>query len=166
MENICNICKTKLSGEIYSSGEDILCSTCKQIVKINGKKSDFNATNVKKALKEASFIDQNGEHHFLCCYTGIPCKIETGAKYDSASLSNAFDLTFDHLEPSYGYGIKGEELAVCLNVINQIKSNIPATIFKDVIIVLGKYFEKSDSADYSPEFEKEFRDILHKRIDQ
>lgn len=166
MENVCDICKTKFSEEIPSSGDDILCSTCKQIVKINGKKSDFNNTNVKKALKEASFIDQNGEHHFLCYYTGIPCKIETGAKFDNASLSNAFDLTFDHLEPSYGFGLKGEEIAVCLNVINQIKSNIPATIFKDVIIVLGKRFESSDSSNYSPEFENEFRNVLHKRFDQ
>ncbi|MEA1985750.1 MAG: hypothetical protein U9N13_08905 [Euryarchaeota archaeon] len=166
MENVCDICKTKFSEDIPLSGDDVLCSTCKQIVKINGQKKNINATEVKKALKAASFVDNNGEHHFLCYYTGIPCEIETGAIYDNASLSNAFDLTFDHLEPSYGHGIKGKELAVCLNVINQIKGNIPATNFKNVIIILGKHFASSDYSNYSPKFGKQFRDVLHKGFDQ
>ena len=165
MGNICCICKTKFSEEIPPSGNDILCLTCKQIVKINGDKSDFNATEVKKALNKASFIDKSGEHHFLCYYTGITCIINTGDKPDNSSLSNAFDLTFDHLEPSNSNGSKGKELVICLNIINQIKSNIPATIFKDVIIVLGKKFENSNYSNYSPEFENEFRNILDKRFD-
>lgn len=164
MNNICDICNTNFSEEISLSGDDILCSTCKKIVETNGKKSNFNKTEVKKALKKASYNAENGEHHFLCHYTGIPCYIETETKSNDGPL-NPFDLTFDHLEPSYGYGLKGEELAVSLHIINQIKSNISTKIFKDVIMVLGKRFESSDSSDYSPEFHEEFLHILLKEFE-
>lgn len=165
MENTCDICNTKFSKKVDPSGNDILCSTCKEIVITNAKKSGFNATEVKKALKEASFTDKCGKHHFLCHYTGIPCDIETETKSNEGSLS-PFDLTFDHLEPSYDFGLKGEELAVSLHIINQIKSNISAKIFKDVIIVLGKRFESSESSNYSLEFHKEFINVLKNEFEQ
>lgn len=161
MENLCSICGTSFSEIIATSGSDVLCKICKQIVNVNKKKSNSNAEEVKKALKKASFVDTEGKHHFLCYYTGISCNVETGFKPDNSGLNHAFDLTFDHLDPSSGYGIKGEDLAVCLNIVNQIKSNIPASIFKDFIILLAKKFEQDNSSEYDPDFKSQLSDLLH-----
>ncbi len=161
MIKTCNICKLSFSEEIPPSGEDILCATCKEIVRIN-KKKGFSATEVKKALSRASYIDADGNSHFLCHYTGVPCDIDLGAKFDSNSLWHAFDLSFDHLEPSKGYGTKGKEIVVCLNIVNQVKSNIPASIFKEFIILLAKKLEQQGSFEYDPAFKSELLNLLYK----
>ena len=156
MENICDICGTKFSEHIYPSGDDNLCKLCKEIVEYT--KKNFNATQVKAALKNAvRFEKENNYRSFLCHYTGIPCNINPGYKDDNSSLEKAFDLTFDHKEPSIG-GIKGNELVVCLNIINQVKSNIPAEIFKDFIILLADRFK--DNID-SNEFKRELKILLN-----
>lgn len=143
MENICDICGSSFSDIKGTSGDDILCKTCKEIVKNNAKKKNLNATQVKAALKNAVFFNKEKDHrYFLCHYTGIPCNINPGFKNDNSSLQKAFDLTFDHKEPSIG-GTKGEELVVCLNIINQVKSNIPSEIFKDFIILLADRFKNN-----------------------
>lgn len=156
MENICDICGYSFSDFIYPSGEDILCKTCKEIVTNNATKKNFNATQVKAALKNAVHIENN-DRYFLCHYTEIPCNKNPGFKDDNSSLENAFDLTFDHKEPSIG-GIKGNELVVCLNIINQVKSNIPAEIFKDFIILLADRFK--DNID-STELKNELKMLLN-----
>ena len=154
MENICDICGYSFSDFIYPSGEDILCKTCKEIVTNNATKKNFNATQVKVALKNAvRFEKENNYRAFRCYYTGITCNINPGFKNDNSSLEKAFDLTFDHKEPSNG-GIKGDELVVCLNIINQVKSNIPAEIFKDFIILLANRFK--DNID-STELERKLK---------
>ncbi|MCQ6963680.1 hypothetical protein [Methanolobus chelungpuianus] len=163
MEKPCSICGVSFSEELPKSGDDILCRRCKEIVDLNKKKKNFNSREVKKALKKASFIDPTGNHHFLCYYTGVPCDVETGFKSDNSGLWHAFDLTFDHLNPSYGYGIKGEELAVCLNIVNQIKSNIPASVFKEFLILLAKKFEQENSSKYDPDFKHQLSDLLYAR---
>ena len=161
MENICYICGTSFSGQLNPSGEDILCKSCKEIVKLNAKKKDYNATQVKVALKNAvHFEKKDGHRYFLCYYTGIPCDINPGSKDDSSSIKNAFNLTFDHKEPSIG-GVKGEELVVCLNIINQVKSNISADVFKDFIILLADRFNNNiDSKKLETELKKLFLIIL------
>ena len=157
MENICNICGSSFLDNTYPSGEDILCKTCKKIVTINANKKNFNATQVKAALKNAVYFEEENNHrYFLCHYTGIPCNVNPGFKNDNSSLQKAFDLTFDHKEPSFG-GMKGEELVVCLNIINQVKSNIPAEIFKDFIILLADRFKNNiDSTELERELKKLF----------
>ena len=157
MENICDICGSSFLDNTYPSGEDILCKTCKEIVKNNATKKNFNATQVKVALKNAVYFEKENDHrHFLCHYTGIPCNVNPGFKNDNSSLQKAFDLTFDHKEPSFG-GMKGEELVVCLNIINQVKSNIPAEIFKDFIILLADRFKNNiDSTELERELKKLF----------
>ena len=160
MEKSCDICRSSFSNSIHPSGKDILCETCKELVIINAKKKNFNATQVKEALKNAVCIDkENGHIDFLCYYTGIPCEINPGFKFGNSSLDYAFDLTFDHKEPSPGYGMKGEELVVCLNIINQIKSNIPHQIFKEFIILLADSFKKNiNSTELKKELKKLIRD--------
>ena len=155
MGNICDICGSVFLDNTYPSGEDILCKTCKEIVKNNAKKKNFNATQVKVALKNAVYFDKENDHiDFLCHYTKIPCNINLGFKNDNSSLQNAFDLTFDHKEPSIE-GMKGEELVVCLNIINQVKSNISAKIFKKFIILLADRFENNiDSTELENELKK------------
>jgi len=157
MENICDICGSSFLDNTYPSGEDILCKTCKEIVKNNATKKNFNATQVKVALKNAVYFEKENDYrHFLCHYTGIPCNVNPGFKNDNSSLQKAFDLTFDHKEPSFG-GMKGEELVVCLNIINQVKSNIPAEIFKDFIILLADRFKNNiDSTELERELKKLF----------
>ena len=157
MENICDICGSSFLDYTYPSGEDILCKTCKEIVKNNAKKKNFNATQVKTALKNAVYFDkENDQRYFLCHYTGIPCNINPGFKNDNSSLQKAFDLTFDHKEPSIG-GMKGEELVVCLNIINQVKSNISDEIFIDFIILLADRFKNNiDSTELERELKKLF----------
>ena len=157
MENICDICGSSFSDYTYPSGEDILCKTCKEIVKNNAKKKNFNATQVKTALKNAVYFEkENDQRYFLCHYTGIPCNINPGFKNDNSSLQKAFDLTFDHKEPSIG-GMKGEELVVCLNIINQVKSNISDEIFIDFIILLADRFKNNiDSTELERELKKLF----------
>ena len=158
MKKNCDICNVSFSNSIYHSGEDVLCGTCKELVTINAKKKNFNATQVKEALKNAVYIDKDNNHiDFLCYYTGIPCEINPGYKFGNNSLHYAFNLTFDHKDPSSGYGMKGEKLVVCLNIINQIKSNIPERIFKDVIILLADCFKKNIN---STEFEDELKKLI------
>ena len=143
MGNICGICGTRFLDNIYPSGEDILCKICKEIVIKNATKKNFNATQVKAALKNAVYFEKENDcRYFLCYYTGIPCDVNPGFKNDNSSLQKAFDLTFDHKEPSIG-GMKGEELVVCLNIINQVKSNISAEIFKEFIILLADRFKNN-----------------------
>ncbi|MBU4077760.1 MAG: hypothetical protein KKI06_13845 [Euryarchaeota archaeon] len=160
MEKHCDICRTSFSDPTNPSGEDILCKTCKEIVKNNAKKKNSNAKQVKEALKNAVYFDKEKEQiYFLCYYTGIPCNINPGFKSDSSSLEYAFDLTFDHKDPSIGYEAKGEELVVCLNIINQVKSNIPANIFKEFIILLADRFKnKSSSIELEIELKRLFGD--------
>lgn len=146
-ENKCNICGDTLSEPIQTSGPDFLCIRCKKIIDLNKKKKKFNATAVKNALKKAAHFHNNGDFvSFNCFYTEIPCKINPGFKQKNISLDNAFDLTFDHKNPTDGN--KGEELVVCLNVINQMKSNIPCDNFKDFIKILANYFEGKIERDF------------------
>jgi hypothetical protein len=155
-EDFCRICNIKLTeNDCYR------CSTCNQLISINKKKKNFNSGSVQKALKDSAYINPDGERFYLCYYTGIPCSVKEKSKYDSSSLSNAFDLTFDHLYPSSKYYVDSDGLVVCLNIINQIKSNIPDSIFKDVIISLGEHFKEATPSKYTPEFERQFKGILN-----
>lgn len=124
----------------------ILCNSCKEIVDLNKGKDECNATEVKIALIRAARFDKESKKFisFNCFYTDIPCKINLGFKGNSSSLSNAFDFSLDHKNPTAGD--KGEELVVCLKIINQMKSNVPSDKFKELVKSLAKRFEdKIDS---------------------
>lgn len=154
-ENKCNICGDSIQEPIQISGDDFLCKRCKEIVDLNKKKKNFNAKAVKNALKEA--VRNNGDFvSFNCFYTGIPCKINSGFKQKNISLDNAFDLTFDHKNPTDGN--KSKELVVCLNIINQMKSNIPSDNFKDIIKILANYFEGEIESNL---LEEKLKEILY-----
>ena len=155
MEKICDICQILFSEPIPPSGSDVLCNSCKEIVDLNKGKEGCNATEVKNALKTAARFDEESKKFisFNCFYTDIPCKINLGFKGNSSSLSNAFDFSLDHPTDSD----KGEELVVCLKIINQMKSNVPSDKFKELVKSLAKCFEEKID---SKTLEKEIKKII------
>jgi hypothetical protein len=141
IEKKCDICKRPSSAHIPKSGLDTLCNSCKDIIDINKTKKGYGSIRVKNALRRAVRFDEKSKEFisFNCFYSDIPCDVKYGFKENSNSLSNAFDLTFDHKNPT---DKKSDELVVCLQLINQMKSNIPSDNFKELIKVLAKRFEE------------------------
>ncbi|MCZ7380080.1 MAG: hypothetical protein O8C64_00675 [Candidatus Methanoperedens sp.] len=155
MEQKCAICQRVFSEPIPPSGSDVLCNSCKEIVDLNKDKDECNATEVKNALIRAVRFDKESKKFisFNCFYTDIPCKINLGFKENNNSLSNAFNFSLDHKNPTEGD--KGEELVVCLKIINQMKSNVPSDKFKEIVKSLAKSFEeKIDSKTLENELKK------------
>jgi hypothetical protein len=69
-------------------------------------------------------------------------------------LEDALILTIDHVNPK---DKKNSDLVVSLNLINQMKSELPRDKFEKIVISLGKYFdEKIEQGN----FENQFKQLL------
>lgn len=112
---------------------------------------------MRKALKDSFvFVDEYGNRYFRCHYTGIVSRFDRSFKLNNSSLKRAFDLTFDHVDPTFDS--KKGTVVVCLNIINQMKSNMTFYDFKSLIIVLANYFTE-DSKENSKKVEDAIRTI-------
>ncbi|MEA2033565.1 MAG: hypothetical protein U9N41_08290 [Euryarchaeota archaeon] len=110
---------------------------------------------VRKALKKAySHKDkEKKESCFKCFYTGITSKFNPENKVVIDPLEDALVLTIDHENPEDPTSC----LVVSLYLINQIKSKLPPDKFKQIVIALGKYFNKEIEQE---DFENKFKQLF------
>lgn len=134
------------------------CEKCQAIInrlkdrKHRGKR--YGARNVRKALKNAEPLidEESGDVKFKCHYTKIYGKFNPTAKSGLDPMKDASVLTIDHENPD-DLG----SLVVSLNIVNEMKHNIPRDKFEEIITALGKYFGKEMS---QKEFEEQFKKLV------
>ncbi len=130
---ICDICEEEHSEETLS------CSVCQKVVGKYQNDPDYPMEEVRKALHDAFYRKEKEENvnYFRCAYTGMIGRFHTGSETLGTS-KHALILNLDHVNP------KGEELAVSLNIINKMKTDVPYEDFKKLVITLGEYFKEKN----------------------
>lgn len=68
-------------------------------------------------------------------------------------MKHALVLTIDHENP----GDPDSRLVVSLYLINQMKNKLPKDKFKEIVIALGKYFNKEIEQE---DFENKFKQLF------
>jgi hypothetical protein len=147
--NECDIC-----GEEHFL-ETLSCEACNKVVSKYQNDTRYSMKEVRKALKKAySHKDkEKKESCFKCFYTGITSKFNPTTEASLDPLKDALVLTIDHENPEDS----NSRLVVSLYLINQMKNNLPKDKFKEIVIALGKCFNK----EIEPEdFENEFKQLL------
>jgi len=144
--NKCDICGNEHSESTKS------CAPCQKII---SKHNDLTISKLRDALRAACDKEKSkgDERYFKCFYTGITCKFNPTTEAGLDPLIHALVLTIDHENP----GDPNSRLVVSLNLINQMKHNLPKDKFKEIVIALGKYFNKEIEQE---DFENKFKQLF------
>ena len=145
--NKCDIC----GNEHYESTKS--CAPCQKIISKHYKK--LTTSKLRDALSTACDKEKSkgDERYFKCCYTGITSKFNPTTEAGLDPLKDALVLTIDHENPGY----PNSRLVVSLNLINQMKHNLPKDKFEGIVIALGKYFDKEIEQE---DFENKFKQLF------
>ncbi len=131
----CDICEEEHSEPTKS------CRACHAIIDKGTYKNKYTTGEVRKALKNAYSCTKEGVPFFKCDYTGIESHFNI-TKDSIDPIDDAMILTLDH--KNRGLNSNRGEVAVCLNIINQIKGEIPFNCFKDFITILAECLENKN----------------------
>lgn len=143
----CDICSNEHSESTIS------CAPCQKIISKHDKK--LTTSKLRDALSAACDKEKSkgDERYFKCFYTGITSKFNPTTEAGLDPLKDALVLTIDHENPEDSNSC----LVVSLNLINQMKSKLPPDKFKEIVIALGKYFNKEIKQE---DFENKFKQLF------
>ena len=141
----CDICDNEHSESTKS------CAPCQKII---SKHKNFTASKLRDALRAACDKEKSkgDERYFKCFYTGITSKFNPTTEAGLDPWNDALVLTIDHENPD-----PNSRLVVSLNLINQMKHNLPKDKFKEIVIALGKHFRGDTKQE---DFENTFKNML------
>ena len=143
----CDICSNEHSESTIS------CAPCQKIISKHDKK--LTTSKLRDVLSAACDKEKSkgDERYFKYFYTGITSKFNPTTEAGLDPLIHALVLTIDHENPED----PNSRLVVSLNLINQMKSKLPPDKFKEIVIALGKYFNKEIKQEY---FENKFKQLF------
>ena len=143
----CDICSNEHSESTIS------CAPCQKIISKHDKK--LTTSKLRDALSAACDKEKSkgDERYFKCFYTGITSKFNPTTEAGLDPLKDALVLTIDHENPEDSNSC----LVVSLNLINKMKSKLPPDKFKEIVIALGKYFNKEIKQE---DFENKFKQLF------
>jgi len=142
----CDICGNEHSESTISF------APCQKII---SKHNKLTTSKLRDALSAACDKEKSkgDERYFKCFYTGITSKFNPTTEAGLDPLIHALVLTIDHENPED----PNSRLVVSLNLINLMKSKLPPDKFKQIVIALGKYFNKEIEQE---DFENKFKQLF------
>jgi hypothetical protein len=142
----CDICGNEHSESTKS------CAPCQKIILKHRKRT---ASKLRRALRDAYDKEKSkgDERYFKCFYTGITSKFNPTTEAGLDPLKDALVLTIDHENPEDS----NSRLVVSLHILNLMKNKLPEDKFKEIVIALGKCFNKEIEQE---DFENKFKQLL------
>ena len=144
--NKCDICGNEHSESTKS------CAPCQKII---SKHNKLTRSKLRDALSAACDKEKSkgDERYFKCFYTGITSKFNPENKEVIDPLEDALVLTIDHVNRENS----DDRYVVSLHIINLMKNKLPPDKFKQIVIALGKYFNKEIEQE---DFENKFKQLF------